>query len=177
MHTDIAIILRFRDLVTESGGTVAEHRRIIRLRGYVWWGWWYRQAEHIPKGVLRELFPSESAVRMPILLFDSGALEIYCSYVTKIAAAPSIVGINSPEFEATPEYYVRGRYPLWFRLEGDITRLALSSVRILQRPTQGPAFDRLPVNRAPGEELSLEALRDDRPTLWLSDVVKGEGEC
>src|SRR5213594_1380199 len=77
-----ALMLRFRDLVTEPGGNIAEHRRIIRQRGYAWWGWWARQREQVPRRVLEELFPSESTPT-EILLFDSGMMRMYQTRASK----------------------------------------------------------------------------------------------
>ena len=165
-ENSVALVLRFRDLVTEPGGTISEHRNIIRHRGHVWWGWWRRQAEHIPKGVLAGLF-NESVQRVPIVLFDASGLGLYVSDASEVVVAPSIVGISSPEFDATPEYYVRGRYPLWFRLEGDITPIKAKSLYIIGRPTDAPDLDKVPDTTAAGDETPLETLRDDRPTLWL----------
>src|ERR1041385_5041989 len=111
--SDYTLLLRFRDLVTEPGGNIAEHRRIIRQRGYAWWGWWARQREKVPRTVFEQLFPSGDAER-DVLLFDSGMMRMYRTTVGKVVVAPSHLGVNSPDFEATPEYYVRGRYPAWF---------------------------------------------------------------
>ena len=162
----IAIILRFRDLVTELGGTIAEHRRLIHQHGHVWWGWWRRQAEHIPRATLAELFQAESP-NLSLVLFDSGTLELYRALTTDVVVAPTNVGIQTPQFEATSGYYVRGHYPLWFRLEEDIAPLDVADVTVIGKPTNGPDSDRFPDQSVTGENLSLKALRDDRPTFWL----------
>lgn len=161
-----ALLLRFRDLVTEPGGNIAEHRQIIRQRGYAWWGWWARQREKVPRNVLERLFPSE-AIKREILLFDSGMMRLYRTSGSKVVVAPSHLGVNSPDFEATPEYYVRGRYPAWFRLEEDISIIEASSITIAGRPTiQGEPDDLLPV--AGDHTVSLEKLSDEGPTLWVA---------
>src|SRR5947199_204475 len=128
--TRYALMLRFRDLVTEPGGNIAEHRRIIRQKGYAWWGWWARQRETVPRGVFEELFSLESDPT-EIILFDSGMMRLYRTTSRKAVVAPSHLGVNSPDFEATPEYYVRGRYPAWIRLEGDINPIDGTSAKVL----------------------------------------------
>ena len=50
-----SIILRFRDLVTQPGATILEHRAIIKNRGSTWWGWWNKAYERVPVDVFRHL--------------------------------------------------------------------------------------------------------------------------
>lgn len=166
--TPTHIILRFRDLVTELGGTVLEHRRLIRRYGHVWWGWWRRQAEYIPRSTLAELFGKDGRTKLPIVLFDAGTLKLYTSHVTQVVVSPSVVGIQTPEFASTPEYYIRGHYPVWFRLEDDILPIELDDVCIIGTPTKSAEFDRVPDVSFEGEKLTLDQLRDDQPTLWLA---------
>lgn len=169
-HGQYALMLRFRDLVTEPGGNIAEHRRIIRQRGYVWWGWWARQREQVPHRVLDELFPSESTPT-EIFLFDSGMMRMYRTLARKAIVAPSHLGVNSPDFEATPEYYVRGRYPAWFRLEEDILQLETSSAEVVARPTLAETYDVLD-SKSPVQPLELDVLRDEGPTLWVINPIR-----
>jgi hypothetical protein len=176
VNSSIAIVLRFRDLVTELGGTVAEHRQIMRKHGHVWWGWWRRQAEHIPKNVLTSLFGDGSQdSRVPMVLFDSGTLRVYATVASRIVASPSPVGIQTPEVEITPEYYVRGQYPLWFRFDGDIASVEEVALRIAGKPTVS-SDDVLPNESIGDVDMSLEELRDDRPTLWLARPLRSAGD-
>ena len=39
------IILRFRDLVTETGETILAHDSIIKEKQAVWWAWWNKGNE------------------------------------------------------------------------------------------------------------------------------------
>lgn len=160
-----ALLLRFRDLVTEPGGNIAEHRRIIRQRGYAWWAWWARQREKVPRNVFEALFPAESTPTK-IILFDSGMMRLYRTSARKAVIAPSHLGVNSPDFETTPDYYVRGRYPAWFRFDEDIVPFTASAIEVVARPTLDPAFVSLNSNLK-GQLLNLSALRDDGPTLWV----------
>jgi hypothetical protein len=165
-----ALLLRFRDLVTEPGGNIAEHRRIIRQRGYAWWGWWSRQREAVPRTVFGQLFAPE-AVPTPILLFDSGMMRMYKTSSGKAVVAPSHVGVNSPEYDATPEYYVRGRYPAWFRLDSDIVAVEASSVMMAARPTLDAGFESLKAD-LPLVKFDFDALRDDGATLWVVTLTE-----
>jgi hypothetical protein len=165
--SSIGIVLRFRDLVTEVGGTITEHRKVLRQYGHVWWGWWYRQSEHVPRQALGGLFSGAAERCVPILLFHSGTFEAYATNASRVVVAPSIVGISSPDYGITPQYYPRGRYPAWFRLEGDIVPTSDEPVRIVGRPTLSPDSDGVPEQVAPGVEVSLQELGAERPTLWL----------
>lgn len=169
----IGIVLRFRDLVTELGGTIAEHRRVLRQYGHVWWGWWYRQSEHIPRQALGELFSGAADRRVPILLFHSGTFEAYATNASRVVVAPSIVGISSPDYGITPQYYPRGRYPAWFRLEGDIVPTSADAVRIVGRPTLSSDSDGVPKQTLPATEVALQELGAERPTLWLFSPREG----
>ena len=166
----IGIVLRYRDLVTEMGGTIGEHRRVMRRRGFVWWGWWRRQAEHVPRQVLAKLFGSQMSGPVPVMLFDSGALEVYLSCAAQAVVAPSLVGMQTPQLDATPDYYVRGRYAVWYRLERDATAIDLSAISIVGRPTANAESDYVPHDSSGAELLTLEQLRDDRPTMWLASM-------
>ena len=42
------MILRFRDLIDE---TINNHIKIIVDQGYVWWGWWSKSDEKIPRNI------------------------------------------------------------------------------------------------------------------------------
>jgi len=174
----LGLILRFRDFVTEVGGTVSEHRKVLRQYGHVWWGWWYRQSEYIPRRVLASLFSEDASRHVPILLFHSGIFELYSAYATRVVVAPpSIDGISSPDYGTTPDYYLRGRFPAWFRFEQDIVPVQAATVPIVGRPTAGHEADRLPEATATAEEVQLAALGCERPTLWLfeSDVKLSRG--
>ena len=169
----LAIILRFRDLVTEVGETIAEHRRIVRQDGHVWWGWWYRQSEHVPRQVLRELSSANTARGLQVILFHSGTFEAYSTRADRIVVAPSVVGVNSPEYHATPEYYLRGRYPAWFRFCCDISRIEIETLEVVERPTLGADHDAVPADVNLSQTMSLRSLRDERPTLWLCREIEG----
>jgi hypothetical protein len=163
-----ALMLRFRDLVTEPGGNIAEHRKIIKQKGYAWWGWWARQREQVPRKMLEQLFPSETACT-PIILFDSGMMRLYRTASHQAVVAPSHLGVNSPDFEATPEYYVRGRYPAWIRLDEDIRPMEGSSAKIIARPTL-EANPELLSPELPSASIDLTQLRDEGPTLWIIEA-------
>lgn len=55
--SDYTLLLRFRDLVTEPGGNITEHRRIIRQRGYDMVGMVGSTARDSPPNSLRATLP------------------------------------------------------------------------------------------------------------------------
>jgi hypothetical protein len=111
------VILRFRDLVTEEGGSIKEHSDILRSHGEVWWGWWMRQYETPPRmflGELREKIAQAGQVRG--YLFNTGEGKLFSCTIADVKVAPPGTKIGPPDPERTPEYYSRGQYPAWFLL-------------------------------------------------------------
>lgn len=158
------ILLRFRDLVTEPGGNIHEHRRIIDDLGFAWWGWWARSQEVVPKAELATLLLGRPD--FPVILFDSGLMEFYYCRCSKVSISPVETGIASPDFRATPHYYVRGSYPAWFKLHGALEQIEPTSFAISGRPTI-PGY--VPKKVALGDALDANSLREENPTLWLID--------
>jgi hypothetical protein len=95
------IILRFRDLVTPFGGSIAEHKRMAAENGMVWWSWWKRQTL-----LGRPTYPAFG--------FDSGSEKLYLTRLTRIALAPQGLAIKTPDPRLTPEFCHQGEYPAWF---------------------------------------------------------------
>lgn len=168
-----ALMLRFRDLVTEPGGNIAEHRRILRQHGSCWWGWWARSHEVVPRDMFGQLLPSNTDSPLEGILFDRGMLRLYRTTISRIVVAPSHLGVHSPSFETTPEYYVRGRYPAWFRLEGDISPIEGIVPRVVARPTESDATGVLKADLQ-GEPIGLSELADERPTLWVISKTENQ---
>jgi len=161
------IMLRFRDLVTEPGGNIEEHSRLIDEIGYAWWGWWARGQEVVPLELFDALTKSPHSV-IDLILFDSGQLEFFEAKCSKIVVAPGSDGINSPDFRATPHYYVRGRYPAWFKLHGGITPLHEAQFSIVNRPTINSNND----VEVTFDVKSAASARDEDATLWLVEMNK-----
>jgi hypothetical protein len=170
MSNEYSLMLRFRDLVTEAGGNIFEHRRIIKQHGYAWWGWWARRHESVPNVIFDQLLPQGNGPA-EIILFDTGMMRLYRTNATGVAVAPAASGITSPDFEATPEYYVRGRYPAWFRLVGDILPFDGPIPKVIAEPAAQKDHPILEPNIV-GKEYDLETLRDRRPTLWVVSATK-----
>ncbi len=166
----VGIMLRFRDLVTEPRGNIAEHRRLMNELGFAWWGWWARSQEATPSVALHDLLNGENE-EVSLLLFDSGVMEIYHTLCAKMVVSPGALGIGSPDFRATPHYYVRGRYPAWFRLHGDIVPFGADSVRILDRPTLRTSVEQ---QEWIEERKTIEELRNEQPTLWMVELSDEE---
>ncbi len=162
------VILRFRDLVTEPGGTIAEHRAILRSCGEVWWGWWMRQYETPPRALFAELREQISRQGSVIgYLFNTGAASLFSCQVADIKLAPGDTGIGPPEPAKSPEYYHRGRYPAWFLLK---------SIRDQRFEDLDLVYDSFPTKPelygTLGQLLnqrvaSLEQLRHIDVTLWV----------
>jgi hypothetical protein len=159
------IVLRFRDLVTEPGGTILEHRRVLDERDTVWWGWWMRQYESPPRSALGEIRDRlDHGIEPTICLLDSGQARLYSSVVADLRVGPPDDSLASPDVSRTPEYYQRGRYPAWFLL-ASIKDDALDNHRW--------QFAEFPTNVEKNKALvgmsvqSLEQVRDSDATLWV----------
>lgn len=166
------VILRFRDLVTEEGGTVKEHREILRSYGEVWWGWWMRQYETSPRELLAELREKiAQAGQILGYLFNTGEGKLFSSTIADIRVAPPGTKIGPPDPERTPEYYSRGRYPAWFllRLIADqrFEDCNFFYDSFPSRPDLHQEYSKLRNERV----RSLEDLRQTDVTLWVIGEV------
>jgi hypothetical protein len=166
-----SLILRFRDLVTEPGGTIREHLALLQDRGPVWWGWWMRPQEHAPRELFAEL---EAQIRVagggtevPAFLFDTGQGLLYPCALADLRVAPEGETIGPPDIETAPTYYQRGRYPAWFRVS--LIDTPLSGV------PGGWSYESFPTSpereehqRLIGQAVaSFEQLRNTDATLWV----------
>ncbi len=107
------MVLRFRDLVAE---TILEHRELIQTRGHVWWGWWNKPQEKIPRSTFAEFqhVVHQKGV-LPVYLVDSGRNLLYTATLTDIRPSPTEEAIPCPEPDAVPGYYARARYKAWLK--------------------------------------------------------------
>jgi 3',5'-cyclic AMP phosphodiesterase CpdA len=108
------LALRFRDL---AGPTINEHRTMIDQHGYVWWGWWSKPGEEVPRNIFadfRDRISTQGYVEW--LLIDSGSHLVYRARVTGIEYSQGSDPLPSPEPERTPAYYARQEYRAWFRM-------------------------------------------------------------
>lgn len=167
------IILRFRDLVTPRGRTIAEHREIIDRLKYTWWGWWRYPYEIPPRDHLQEI-----ARQCPIkvYLLDTGVLtdsfQLYPATLEDIAMAPTDIEIPSPNVAATPKYYNTLRLSVWFRFS-EIDQMPLSkvsSLRLLSLPTWPKTNDTKISSFVDKEIRSQEDFRGSNVTLWYVEI-------
>lgn len=163
------LILRFRDLVTESGGTVREHRRILEAQGVVWWGWWMRQSETAPLNLFRRLLDELNGGTEPAAwLFDTGQELLHACRIADLRVAPPGDTIGPPSLDQTPTYYQRGTYPAWFLLS------AIDDALEVGLP-EGWTYSEFPSNAERREHkdllgqpvASLEQLRNTDATIWV----------
>jgi predicted MPP superfamily phosphohydrolase len=109
------LILRFRDLATAEGQTLALHRHIIEKHKYVWWGWWNKFGEKVPVDLFTELNSRMDKGPLGLYLFDSGKNELREASCIEIKWAGGGARMRSPEPERTPEYYKEQEYFAWFK--------------------------------------------------------------
>jgi hypothetical protein len=162
------VILRFRDLVTEEGGTIEEHLAIIKSQGEVWWGWWMRQYETPPRDLFAALLSKiGDEGNVSAYLFNTGEGRLFSCSITDIKVAPPGTKIGPLDPERTPEYYARGRYPAWFRLS------SLEEVRLEDHKLVYESFPSRPELQGTYSQLidqpikSLDDLRQIDVTIWV----------
>ncbi len=109
--------LRFRDLVTAPGLTIENHQRVITSNNYVWWGWWNKPNEKIPRATFAEFRQVASQSEMWIFLVDSGREKLYRALVGTITESGTEDVIACPEPTKTPGYYSTASYKAWFQLK------------------------------------------------------------
>jgi predicted phosphodiesterase len=122
--------LRFRDFGVD---TIAEHNAIAAERGRVWWGWWNKPQERMPRAVLASF---EQAIQqtgpLQIFLVDSGMERLFTVRLRGIAVAPGLqedARIPPPEPELAPAYYRDREWRVWFEFEGEIEQLLDEAIR------------------------------------------------
>jgi hypothetical protein len=108
------LALRFRDL---AGPTIEEHRAVIDQHGHVWWGWWSKPGEAVPRDIFAH-FRDQIGAKEHVdwLLIDSGNQRVYRARVAGIEYSQGNEPIASPEIDRTPAYYGRQEYRAWFRM-------------------------------------------------------------
>ena len=113
------LILRFRDLITEPGGTIELHNKVSAVSpNHVWWGWWNKSGETVPAEVFQSLVQRCKSGPVPILLLDSGRELMFTALCHDVRWDTSYEPMPSPDL--TPEYYRIKKCRAWFRL-GPIT--------------------------------------------------------
>lgn len=107
------LILRFRDLGNDD--TVKEHNKIISDNGYVWWGWWGKPGERIPRDLFSKLFfEGSNSKELKLYLFDSGNKKIYKAICIEASYSIKDEKIKVPD-KNIPEYYKNYMCLCWFK--------------------------------------------------------------
>lgn len=99
------ISLRYTDKFAPENGTIEEHVKIIREKGYVWYG---KMGTPISQKVSEMLMSNDEPC---FLLIHSGAIERYWVYFNEISR-------ERPEYEDFPTYYhsLADNCKSWFRV-------------------------------------------------------------
>jgi predicted MPP superfamily phosphohydrolase len=112
-----SMILRFRDLAGPVGSTIARHNDIVTARGRVWWAWWNKPSERIPRNLFAQFKQTlADHHHLDIYLADSGQYLLYKGRLIEIQEADTEHPIPSPNPDQTPEYYRTTPYKAWFGL-------------------------------------------------------------
>lgn len=130
------LVLRYRDLSTDKGETIAKHKQIIADRGAVWWGWWSKIGETVPTGAFQEVSKRIAAHGLlEVYLFDTGQYRLTKAKLAEVRWNHLIEPIASPDLAMTPAYYGNTTKLAWFRFE-EMSEVALEEAE-LRRWTRG----------------------------------------
>ena len=173
-----SIILRFRDLVTEEGGTISDHKHLIKTTGDVWWGWWMKQYEEPPFELFKhmaEVIEREDYYKA--YLFDSGEMKIFRTNIIKVLSAPMATRVPPPDYIKAPTYYHRGAYPAWFLLS-KIEEVEISglTINVLDFPTLPESEYEKAMRNDNFKNLKESSKVEDLKQLRSTDVTMWEVE-
>ncbi len=99
------IALRFADNIAPQDGTIAEHEKMIKQYGYVWYG---KFGAKVSEKVRSEIMAIDDR---RVLLIHSGTSKRYWLHVDDIS-------YETPELSGIPKYYrdIAGTVKTWFRV-------------------------------------------------------------
>lgn len=110
------LILRFRDLVTRPGDTIAQHQAIAEKQGLVWWGWWNKAGETVPDETFRAIAEAaESPQGLEILLLDSDRGQLFGALCKELRWDARTRPLDAPG--PSPSYYRDRSCLAWFQFE------------------------------------------------------------
>ena len=110
---DGTIILRFRDLITD---TIAEHSRVLIEAKEVWWGWWRKYTEDKHLELLGKIQAHLEETSLEIGLYNRSDQFFYSAVINKCIFNENGNLIDTPDPEKTPSYYKDQKLPAWFRI-------------------------------------------------------------
>lgn len=170
------LILRFRDLATANHATVRRHAEILHDQPHegVWWGWWHKHGEVLPVDSFYALTQAlQAGGPQPVLLFDSGHLQLHRALLAEVRWAPDRRAMPAPG--RRPDYYAERACLAWFRLVG----ISVEPLPELQAVAalQGLAYAPMPDLLDPADQglflafhdkgvASLRELKGQDRTLW-----------
>jgi predicted phosphodiesterase len=164
------IILRFRDTEKDID-TISEHINMIDSKGFTWWGWWKKSSETIDVEIFRSLKNKISNGEIKkIGLFDRTTNRFFIAQISNIEYNIDFK-INSPQANATPNYYNQVKLHCWFYL-CDIQLISLEefSKCFTNIPTRSDTLFVLPYE----EEYDTERiLIKNANVLHISDIHFG----
>lgn len=110
------LVLRFRDLATEPGETIAQHHGICAQHGRVLWGWWHKAREKVPRRVFEAMRTKAAADEPKIYLLNAAERKLYRARLSDVHFDESLEAIHTPDPALTPDYYQGRRCRAWFEL-------------------------------------------------------------
>ena len=147
------IALRFADSFAPPTGTIAEHQKIIKAKGYVWYG---KLGAPISGKVRKELLEENDDPQ--ILLIQSGKSARYWAHIDQIS-------METPALEDVPDYYHDqvGSIKTWFRIKSivEADKKVMSNCLVASS----------------GASLSTTSRRSMSPYFIIDYLEKGEKQC
>lgn len=107
-----AVVLKFKDKGTKD--TIKEHVDILEKKGSVWWGWWSKDFENLPKRQLQEIQQQleQDKKKISFYLFHTKKEIMYEAVCDEIIYRED--SLQCPD-ENVPDYYKDYPIRAWFR--------------------------------------------------------------
>lgn len=162
------LILRFRDLDIAENETIKRHQSIIDEKDHVWWAWWKKGNEKTPQDEFGALNTQADNSPIEVFLVDSGQRKLYKALCAQIKANKN-KKIESPEKDATPDYYRNSAYHAWFKFTS-ITECVENELRNYSYVNVDSLFSEGEVNYTCFDNkqiYSIEELIQQERTVWF----------
>jgi hypothetical protein len=163
MTEDRLLVLRFRDIEVELGETIRQHRLLINMHGYAWWGWLFRDFEANPERELAQ-YKKLLGPGKDLALYDTGQGRVFRAFCEDVVASPR--PRRSPSLDHTPLYYRTRNAPAWFKLK-EIEEVAQGYVLGRRCVSLPSATDECFIDLQGQVVSTLRDLRRQEVTMWL----------
>lgn len=175
------ILIAYRDIVTQAGGTIIEHNSIslMNRESAVYFGWIPKERErHFVEKIaapnlvafdrhlstIEEIAANADQNFPYIYLCDTSQAKLYHVRCRSVAVFVGGTYMLSPRPEATPPYMRMAKCPAWFELKGRIVEISTAELNRWTNLT--PACEEKAVSEQLPAEDVVALLKKGSSSLW-----------